>query len=268
LEHVAITILFFGGGLVSEIHIKALVDHVLIFDSKLGLLIESNRIRKFLNTALLQSQPLQSDVQLENSDSPTPKSPTWNPPVTSTVPLNPMPALTIMLLGIIMSAHSQESMLSSALHSYWGTLFCFAGAARMTTYILNYLRPPVSYLPSRPPSEILAGFCLVAGGLLFMISASDIVASFEASGWHGMVAFTVGMGAASVICAGAVGIIAAKGLALARETPGRRKNANDAAARVWWLVPMTDEDARYPEEYVEVRERFIITAYGRLHGAV
>jgi hypothetical protein len=153
-----------------------------------------------------------------------------------------MPALTIMLLGIIMSAHSQESMLSSALHSYWGTLFCFAGAARMTTYILHYLRPPASYLPSCPPSEILAGFCLVAGGLLFMISASDIVASFEASGWHGMVAFTVGMGAASVVCAGVVGMVAAKGWALARESPRRMTDANDDAVGSDDLGPATDEE--------------------------
>jgi len=209
LEHVAITILFFGGGL-------------------LGMLIESNRIRKFLNTALFGNKTLPSDVQPETFHNPTPRSPTWNPSVISTIPLNPMPALTIMLLGIIMSAHSQESMLSSALHSYWGTLFCFAGAARMTTYILHYLRPPTSYYPSRPPSEILAGFCLVAGGMLFMISASDVVTSLEASGWHGMVAFTVCMGTASIVCAGVVGMIAAKGWALARESPkGLTEAIND-----------------------------------------
>jgi hypothetical protein len=180
--------------------------------------IESPRIRKFFNASLLANQP--ADVQVESSAQPqelSPENPTWDPPANATVPLNPVPALTILLLGIIMGAHQQETFLATQMHAAWGALFVFAAVSRLGTYLLNYVRPPVSYLPSRPPTEILAGFSLTAGGFLFMVSQRDIVDAMEAFGGDVMVAFTVGMGVTALICSGVVWNVAAKGWAVSRE---------------------------------------------------
>ncbi|KAF2666660.1 hypothetical protein BT63DRAFT_415775 [Microthyrium microscopicum] len=198
-EHVSITILFFGGGM-------------------LGLLAESKRVRKFLNTSLLLSQPPNSPFTPPSpitTNSPT--SGTWNGPSTSTTPLNPLPAFTILLLGIIMAAHTQNSALAATIHSMWGNLFAVAALARMVTYLLHYIKPPVSYLPGRPPSELITGFTLVGGGFMFMISPRDITDAIGGSGADAMVVFVVSMGLSALVCAGVVGCMAVKGWALGRE---------------------------------------------------
>jgi hypothetical protein len=179
------------------------------------MLIESKRVRRALNMTLTLSQPTQFMGPL-NTEA-TPENPTWSQPKGTTTPMNPIPALTIMLLGMIMSAHSQHSELAATVHSYWGSLFAFAAAARLGTYVLHYLLPPVSYVPSRPPTEILAGFLLIAGGFLFMISPRDIMDVLEGSGADAMVAFTVDVGLTAVVTAGVVGCMAIKGWALAKE---------------------------------------------------
>lgn len=144
LEHISITILFFGGGM-------------------LGMLIESKKIRELMSgTSVVVSRP-SAHGQDEKS---------WTPPITYSVSLNPIPALVIMLLGLMMSSHHQHSMVSSMMHKQWGMLFTAAALARGITYITLYLVPPSSYLPSRPPSELIASFCLVSGGLIFMGSVS------------------------------------------------------------------------------------------------
>lgn len=141
MEHVSISIMFFGGGLV-------------------GMLFESRRIRDALNSTLLGSPTYECDYE------------DWQPPKSQGVPLNPMPALIILLLGMIMGSHHQDSMTSTMVHKQWGNMFVGFAIARGMTYILLFLRPPTSYLPARPPTEIVAGFCLMAGGLIFMLSVS------------------------------------------------------------------------------------------------
>lgn len=140
MEHVAISIMFFGGGLA-------------------GMLFESRRIREALNKTLLPRSPYE-ESDCEN----------WHPPKSQGVPLNPMPALIILLLGIMMSSHHQSSMTSTMVHKQWGSMLVGFAIARGMTYILLFLRPPTSYLPGRPPTEIVASFCLMAGGLIFMLS--------------------------------------------------------------------------------------------------
>jgi hypothetical protein len=85
---------------------------------------------------------------------------------------NPIPALVIVLLGIMMSSHTQGSMVSSMVHKQWGNLLTGASMARALTYVLVWLRPPRSVLPSRPPTELLAAFGMTAGGVIFMASVS------------------------------------------------------------------------------------------------
>ena len=142
MEHVSISIMFFGGGLI-------------------GMLFESHRIRHNLNNTIRQAT---CDPQDEK----------WQPPKSQGVPLNPMPALVILLLGTMMGSHHQDSMTSTMVHKQWGNMLAGFALARGMTYVLLFLRPPVSYLPARPPTEIVSSFCLIAGGLLLMLSVSDM----------------------------------------------------------------------------------------------
>lgn len=141
LEHVSISIMFLGGGLC-------------------GMLFESKRIKSWLNETILQA-PARGSTDAN-----------WRLPDTQGVSLNPMPALVILLLGMMMGSHHQDSMVSTMVHKQWGNLLVGFALARGATYLLLYLKPPTSYLPARPPTEIISSFCLVAGGLIFMLSVS------------------------------------------------------------------------------------------------
>jgi hypothetical protein len=154
MQHVSISIMFFGGGLV-------------------GMLFESQRIRDTLNSTLLRlrSRSLSSESDDEF----------WQPPKSQVVSLNPMPALIIMLLGIMMGSHHQDSMTSTMVHKQWGNMLVGFAIARGITYVLLFMRPPNSYLPTRPPTEIVAAFCLISGGLIFMLSVSNYSKSMSSA---------------------------------------------------------------------------------------
>lgn len=194
LEHVSITILFFGGGV-------------------LGMMIESSWIRDLLSTHIVTVG--QEAVQASSTE----KKQSWEEPSNYHVPLNPMPALVIMLLGIMMSSHNQESMTSSMIHKQWGQLFVGFALARGCTYLVLYIRPYTSYLPSRPPTEIITSFCLIGGGLIFMASSRDVVETMEYNGLDAMFGFTVTMGVTALLMAWVVLLLAIKGWAARKERP-------------------------------------------------
>lgn len=139
LEHVSITIMFIGGGLC-------------------GMLIESKKIRDLLNTRETTRSHFEDDhgQQVE--------------PKTYRFSMNPLPTLIVLLLGMMMSSHHQESMVSTMIHKQWGTLLMGAAFARVATYVVFYLSPPSSMYPGRPPTELITAFCLMAGGFIFMAS--------------------------------------------------------------------------------------------------
>lgn len=187
-EHVSITILFFGGGL-------------------LGMMIESRALQ---NLTSMPAQPQKSTFQELETDDAGYKFVSGNlvhpnqhskPSDTKKLSLNPMPALTILFLGMMMSGHHQSSMVSTMLHAQWGMLFTGFAMARSVTYIMLYLKPPTSQYPSRPPSELVAAFCLTAGGILFMNSARDVVVTIETNGLDAMTIFTLTIGLTGVILA-------------------------------------------------------------------
>lgn len=186
LEHTSISIMFFGGGLV-------------------GMLFESQRIRDALNSTLLRPPPHGS------------RDENWQPPKSQGVPLNPMPALIILLLGMMMGSHHQDSMTSTMVHKQWGNMLIGFALARGMTYVLLFLRPPTSYLPARPPTEIVAGFCLIAGGLTFMLSTRNVIESMEFYDLDAMFTFTVGMGFTAFIMSLVILNIALKAWAVKRE---------------------------------------------------
>ena len=185
LEHVSISIMFFGGGLC-------------------GMLVESQRVRDLLNTSILTT-PADRGKILADSE--------WAKPPSYRTPMNPFPALIILLLGLMMSSHHQSSMVSTMVHKQWGTLFVGFAIARAITYILTYLSPPLSYLPSRPPSEIITSFCLISGGLIFMASNKDTVAAMEHYELNAMFVFTITMGLTAFLMAWTILVLAIKGWA-------------------------------------------------------
>lgn len=128
------------------------------------MLVESSRIRDLLNTTVHDDPPEHSYSDEEREQRQRPK--------TYEISLNPIPALVILLLGIMMSSHQQSTMISSMVHKQWGNLLTAASFARALTYVIMYLKPPTSVLPSRPPTELLTSFGLITGGIIFMASVS------------------------------------------------------------------------------------------------
>ncbi|CRG82975.1 putative membrane protein YCR061W [Talaromyces islandicus] len=196
LEHVSISVMFFGGGLV-------------------GMLFESRSIRDALNNTIFSLRSSPTSVYDDHDDRFEDEN--WQPPQSQGVPLNPMPALIILLLGMIMGSHHQDSMTSTMVHKQWGNMLVGFAIARAMTYFLLFLRPPTSYLPARPPTEIVAGFCLMSGGLIFMLSARDVIEAMEFYELDAMFTFTVGMGFTAFIMSLVVLAIAIKAWAVKRE---------------------------------------------------
>ncbi|RFU24218.1 hypothetical protein B7463_g12117, partial [Scytalidium lignicola] len=193
LEHLSITIMFFGGGLC-------------------GMFIESKQIRSLLNIG----------VQPENSyhdESEEPKAYRFS--------MNPIPALIIVLLGKMMSSHTQNSMISSMVHAQWGNLLVGAALARGATYIIFYISPPTSIFPGRPPTELVTSFCLMAGGLLFMASSKDVVEAIEYNHFDAMFMFTVCMGLVAFLMAWVILVMAIKGWAVRKEMTKSARNVRN-----------------------------------------
>ena len=188
-EHVSISIMFFGGGLC-------------------GMLVESKKVRDFLNSAILTSPAAYGPPSIREL---------LAPPKAYPFSMNPFPGLIILLLGLMMSSHHQASEVSTMVHKQWGTLFVGFALARAVTYVLTYICPPSSYLPSRPPSELISSFCLISGGLIFIASNKDTVAAMEHYNLHAMFPFTVTMGFTAFLMAWAIFVLAVKGWAVRKQ---------------------------------------------------
>ncbi|KAI2634551.1 hypothetical protein GGS21DRAFT_490619 [Xylaria nigripes] len=193
LEHVSITVLFIGGGLLS-------------------MLIESTRIRDLLNTTTTEaalSHPSHSYSDEERA--------ALEAPAQYEFSINPIPALVILLLGIMMSSHTQQLMISSMVHKQWGNLLTGASLARGFTYVLLYLKPPRSVWPSRPPTELLTAFGLISGGTIFMASSNDTIIGMVHYDLDAMFFYTVTMGLVGLLMAWIVLLLAFKGWAVRNE---------------------------------------------------
>ncbi|KAK4642022.1 hypothetical protein QC761_506050 [Podospora bellae-mahoneyi] len=191
LEHVSITVLFIGGGLC-------------------GMLIESIRIRNLLNFHVVET------AQEDHIDRDQLRE-----PETYAFSLNPIPALVIILTGLMMSSHTQESMISTMVHKQWGDLITAASLSRGLSYVVMYLKPPKTIYPSRPPTELLTAFGLTAGGFMFMASSSDTVDGMIHYQLNPMFMYTVSMGFVALMMAWVILLVALKGWAEKREAAGR-----------------------------------------------
>ncbi|KAK3384791.1 hypothetical protein B0H63DRAFT_170871 [Podospora didyma] len=192
-EHISITVLFIGGGLC-------------------GVLIESTRMRDLLNTTVEDAAHETSDDAYSDEERNELRQPETYP-----FSMNPIPALVILLLGIMMSSHTQDSMVSSMVHKQWGNLLTGSSVARGFSYVLTYLKPPKSIYPSRPPTELLTAFGLMAGGIIFMASSGDTVDGMVHYQLDAMFIYTVTMGLIGLLMAWILIVIALKGWAVQKE---------------------------------------------------
>lgn len=143
---------------------------LMLIVSQCGMLVESRTIREMLNASITRGT-LAEHANLYAHERNGEAS--WQLPKSYMFSMNPIPALIVLLLGLLMNSHHQTSVISTMVHAQWGTLFLGAAFARALTYVILYLSPPVSILPSRPPSELITSFCLIAGGLIFMASVGN-----------------------------------------------------------------------------------------------
>lgn len=125
---------------------------------------------------------------------------------------NPFPVLTIYWTGYLMSKHQQASALSTAIHVQWGGLFVIACAFRFLTYLLMLLSPPNKNLtqPSRPITELIASFCLICGGLIFMESTDPVIYCFEYYGLTEMFTLNISLGFVALLVAWEMAVFAYK----------------------------------------------------------
>ncbi|KAH6606279.1 hypothetical protein Trco_005432 [Trichoderma cornu-damae] len=189
LEHFSITVLFLGGGLC-------------------GMLVESTRMRDLLNTSVTSSQPTASDEERLSLE----------PPESYGFSVNPIPALIIFFLGMMMGGHSQQTMIASMIHKQWGNLLFGAAMARMLTYVAMYLKPPKSIHPSRPPTELLAAFGLISGGIVFMYSQSaDTIKGIIHYNLEAMSIYTITLGFTGLLMAWELILLGMKGWAIRKE---------------------------------------------------
>lgn len=130
----------------------------------------------------LSKRPASEEVSLTLNEKKQTLIPGYSP--------NPLPAMIIFLLGLILGGHHQNTAESTMMHkwvshsvhlcrvavvanastSQIGNFLTAAAITRALTYVLLYISPARSTSPSRPPSELVTSFCLMSGGLMLMAS--------------------------------------------------------------------------------------------------
>lgn len=167
LQHVSIAFMYLGGGLC-------------------GLIMESKYLRRLVNRL----------ISVSNSDSEDDES---SGLVSGRISINPIPAFTVFWTGVLMSMHEQMLPLATVVHMQWGYLLSIGSLFRFGTYILMYLKPPTSTVPSRPITEVVSSFCLLCGGMVFMESNSETVEALIYRNLDAMFTLNVSVGVTALI---------------------------------------------------------------------
>lgn len=135
----------------------------------------------------------------------------------SSYSLNPFPALTVLMTGISMGNHHQDSAYSTNVHFMWGLLLSCAAICRFITYITLYRNVPDTSDPSRPPSELLGAFLLIAGSILFMASNSGTLTWLRSNNVDSMFMMNVCVALTSITLSYVAGLQILKAWAVKRE---------------------------------------------------
>ncbi|CZR61804.1 related to YTP1 [Phialocephala subalpina] len=170
-EHVAISLLFIGGGLC-------------------GMMVETTTFRA--------SPDAQSPPHSRIQESKQTLQPGYS--------LNPLPTLILLILGTVLAGHHQGSIEATMMHKWVGNFLAGAAAARCVTYLLIYISPPKTIEATRLPSEIVVGFYLMGGGVMLMASNRDTVDAVIANGLNAMLVATLGMGCVAALMAWGMGL--------------------------------------------------------------
>ncbi|OZJ05279.1 hypothetical protein BZG36_01930 [Bifiguratus adelaidae] len=146
--------------------------------------------------------------------------------------LNPFPGLTILLTGVSMGNHHQMTETGTRVHYLWGLLFTLGAICRFLTYFLMYLKSPTTNLPTRPPTEAIGAFCLVAGGIMFMASQSGTIDWMIRNDIDLMFFMNAATAVAFIILSGTAGLLAIKAWSARRQERINAANADPMTVRV------------------------------------
>ncbi|KAK9331559.1 hypothetical protein V1520DRAFT_337623 [Lipomyces starkeyi] len=197
LQHASIAFMYIGGGLC-------------------GILFESKTIRSLFNAQV--PMPSIRRKSTASHQQPTNADPRAAEPTQYGFSYNPFPLFTIFWTGILMSQHHQATELSTKIHMQWGYLLASGAIFRAITYLVMYLSPPLSYHPSRPMTEALVSFCLIAGGVVFMSSNEETVESILYYGLDGMFTMNITIGCTALFMSWIMILMALKGWASKRRS--------------------------------------------------
>lgn len=150
IQHISIAVMFWFIGLI-------------------GMALESNKVRNILGYAVVHTHPAATPARANEDEVEAQAQ-----PPSYVQSFNPFPSLVIGVTGVAMAAHHQDYVYEVQIHILWGEMLAAFAFFRWLTYFFMWLRPPVSTLPSRPPTEALASFALCCGGLLFMLSNEEV----------------------------------------------------------------------------------------------
>lgn len=123
---------------------------------------------------------------------------------------NPFPIFTIFWTGLLMSKHAQASSLSTEIHVQWGSLLTYGTFFRLLTFILMSYPAFRSDKPTKPLTELITSFCLLAGGLIFMESTDQVVEALAYRGLTPMFTMNVSVGVVALIMAWIMCVFAIK----------------------------------------------------------
>lgn len=206
-EHASIAFMFWWCGLV-------------------GMLIESKRVRNWLTSSFRAAFG----------------EPQETPTMSHRASFNPFPALVIALTGVSMGNHHQSTEFSTGIHALWGLLLFLFGVFRLLTYLFLYIKPEkqvrphanrqdsdetalsvvgvsAQNMPSRPPTEALAAFCLISGGIMFIWSMEDVINwSARAELADKMVYLNADVSLSAFVMVYVTALLALKGWATARQS--------------------------------------------------
>ncbi|KAK4520824.1 uncharacterized protein ATC70_006704 [Mucor velutinosus] len=203
LEHASLAFMFWWAGL-------------------LGILIESRTVRRILEKSMPRT-PYDDNEEFAVVSSNKQHGAKCSKKQEPQTNFNPIPALTILMTGLSLGNHHQDTLYSSRVHYLWGLLISAAAICRIITYITLFKSPPKSGKPLRPPSEALGAFLLVCGSILFMASNAGTILWLRRNAVDSMFLLNVTVSLTAMVLSYVAFLVVLKAWAANREAKKRSK---------------------------------------------